>query len=314
MKITVISTIKELVESDLQRHWSSLYEKCQWATVLQSWEFVFVWYESYKRSFAPVVVVGRDETGNVAGILPLAISIDTAQLVVAGSYQAEYQAWLATASAGDVFIESALQVVSERFPNRALQFLFLPPGAPTHWTIAGKWSGRCELRPLPRALMRIGDGSSFVHSLRKKGNKSRINRLERLGEVRFEQVTERSGLAAIFDEVITYATFRVGAIQSEPVGRDPFKKDFYLAMMDVPRLIHATVLRVGNHVASAHIGLYNRDSVLLGVLAHSPFLAQHSPGKLHVLMLGVELAKQDIPIFDLTPGGEYKERFATHHD
>ena len=54
--------------------------------------------------------------------------------------------------------------------------------------------------------------------------------------------------------------------------------------------------------------------MLLGILAHSPFFAKHSPGKLHVLLLCTELAQEGITTFDLTPGGEYKDRFATRFD
>jgi hypothetical protein len=44
-------------------------------------------------------------------------------------------------------------------------------------------------------------------------------------------------------------------------------------MMAVPRLLHVTVLRVGDEIASSHIGVYNKDQVLLGMLNHSPFFA-----------------------------------------
>jgi hypothetical protein len=42
---------------------------------------------------------------------------------------------------------------------------------------------------------------------------------------------------------------------------------------------------------------------LQGINSHSPFYSKHSPGILHFLMLGVALAEEGIPVFDLTPGG-----------
>lgn len=315
VKIDVLRLLPELISGDLKEQWAALYATCPWATALQSWQFVGTWYEVYRSQFAPLVVVGRDVTGRVVGILPLAISADTNRLVIAGSHQAEYHAWLATSDAGDAFIVAALNALQSSFPDQELRFLFLAHNAPTGWLeTSGEWRSRCELRPQSRALMRVGDGSSFTHSLRKKSNKSRLKRLERAGEVRFERLTDRAALAAVFDEIISYGTLRIAAVHNEPVTRDPLKKEFYLAMMDAPGLVHATALRVGDHIAAAHVGLYSRDTVLLGIITHSPFFAEHSPGKLLLLMLGAELAEQGVPIFDLTPGGEYKERFATHHD
>jgi hypothetical protein len=55
--------------------------------------------------------------------------------------------------------------------------------------------------------------------------------------------------------------------------------------------------------------------VHLAILCHSPFHARHSPGKLHVLKLGAELANEGFEALDLTPGGDaWKERFANTHD
>ncbi len=311
MNITIVTTLENVLDGDLKRQWHSLYEQCPWATVLQSWAYVAIWYESYRHGFTPAVVVGRNANNEVVGILPLAVSRQTGHIEVAGSNRAEYQGWLSTGSEGDVFIQDALHLLNLHFPNQQLQFLFLPDGVPLHWIHDSEWKNRCELREHSRALLRIGDGSSFLHSLKKKSNKSRLNRLERLGPVKFELITDRAALASIVDDLLAYKRLRWERFN---YPQDPYKKDFYLAMMDAPRLVHATVLRAGEHIAAAHIGLYNRQTVVLGSMIHSPFLAQHSPGKLLLLMLGVELAKQGIPIFDLTPGGEYKERFATHHD
>src|SRR5262249_33433754 len=56
------------------------------------------------------------------------------------------------------------------------------------------------------------------------------------------------------------------------------------------------------------------DQVLLNLITHSPLFARYSPGELHTLMVGAELAKEAIPVFDLTPGGHYKDRYATAYD
>jgi hypothetical protein len=98
------------------------------------------------------------------------------------------------------------------------------------------------------------------------------------------------------------------------VEPDPFKKAFFMNLMRLPRMIHATALRVDDKLVSAQIHNYNKDQMRLGLITHSPFYARYSPGELHLLMMGVELAREEISTFDLTPGGHYKDRYATHHD
>jgi len=297
-----------------QEKWQKLYDKCPWGTVFQCESFISTWYESYQSQYTPLVVVGRGQDGELLGMLALAVDEATGELVVAGESQAEYQTWLADPRYSDMFIELALDELKQHFPNRALMFLFVPPSTPLQWASRkGGWGNSCFVRSLPRALMDIGDGTSFQKSLRKSSNRSRLNRLQKLGNLRFEHIVDPDGLESVFDEIMTYSRLRL-ANKVESTGNDPLKKDFYVNMMRKQGLLHATVMRVNESLVSAHIGVYNRNQVLLGIIAHSPFFARHSPGKLHLLMLGMELAKEGVPTFDLSPGGEYKERFATRHD
>jgi CelD/BcsL family acetyltransferase involved in cellulose biosynthesis/RimJ/RimL family protein N-acetyltransferase len=294
--------------------WKDLYNRCPWGTVCQSEEFVLPWYEAYHSQYTPIIVLNTDSHGELTGLLTMAVSNDSGELSVAGSGQAEYHTWLADPQNGNSFINAALQKLSEHFPRSTLRFMFVPPSTPLEWLSNEPWAQRCELRHFPRPLMSTKDPSVFNKSLRKKSNKSRLNRLARTGEVRLERITCPQGLEAIYDRAISYGGFRHAAVHGVEPRRDQLKKQYYLAMMALPRVLHVTVLRVGDEIASSHIGMYNKDQVLLGMLAHSPSLARYSPSKLHVLMLGEELAKEGITAFDLTPGGEYKDRFASHYD
>jgi CelD/BcsL family acetyltransferase involved in cellulose biosynthesis/RimJ/RimL family protein N-acetyltransferase len=294
--------------------WKTLYSRCPWGTVFQSEEFVLPWYDAYHNQYTPIIVLNTDSYGELTGLLTMAVSNDSGELLVAGGGQAEYQTWLADPQDGSSFINAALQKLSEHFPHSTLRFLFVPPSTPLEWLSNEPWAQRCELRHFPRPLMSTKDASVFNKSLGKKRYKSRLNRLARTGEVRLERISCPQDLEAIFDQVISYGSFRHAAIHDVPPRRDPLKKQFYLAMMEVPRLLHATLLRVGDEIAASHIGFYNKDQVLLGMLAHSPSFARYSPSKLHVFMLGEELAKEGITALDLTPGGEYKDRYATHYD
>jgi CelD/BcsL family acetyltransferase involved in cellulose biosynthesis len=320
MKISVLTgpAARQLTETEeFQQQWRRLYDDCPWATVFQGVDFATTWYAAYESRFEPVVVTGSDGGGRLRGLLTLAADPRTSGLFVAGTPVAEYQAWLADPADGDSFVELALQHLSEQFPNRRLTFLFLAPLAPLGWIRPGAaWGGRCVARPLPRPLLDIGDGKEFEESLRKKRYKSRLNWIGRAGKVSFSHVADRGELEALFDEIAVHSGLRLGAVHNAGSGSpDPLRREFYGMMAERPGLLHATVLRAGDAMVSAQINMFNNDQVLLGAITHSPFFAKYSPGKLHIMMLCAELAKQGIRTLDLTPGdSDYKERLASHHD
>lgn len=321
MRIVVLkdSDAREVLTDDVFLDtWRSLHSVCPWATVCQDVDFCTAWYATYENNFAPLLVTGIDMLGNLIGLLPLSVDVATGEIVAAGANQAEYQVWIATPEAGNTFIDAALNALGNQFNGQTIRFQFLPPGTPLEWmSERDEWGGHCELRKVPRALMNVGDGNRLSDSLRKKSNKSKINRLERAaGKLQLRHVGDPHELEEVFDQVMTLDTFRQAAIHHlRPSPQSStLKKAFYLRMMQAPRLLHATLLLAGEHLVSAHIGHYNKDHVVLGILAHSPLFAKHSPSKLHVLLLGQDLASEGITTFDLTPGGDYKERFATHHD
>ncbi|MFN2567934.1 MAG: GNAT family N-acetyltransferase [Gemmatimonadaceae bacterium] len=305
-----------LWDAQFLERWQALRDQCPWATVYQASGFVLTWLETYRGRMEPVVAVGEDAEGELVGLLVLAVDRTTGDLVPAGTHHAEYQAWLALARHGDGFIAEACAALRMRFPGSTLRFLFLPRGAPLRWAErrAHPW-GWVEVHANTRGIMALGDGATVERSLRKKSNKSRLQRLRRYGEVTFEHLTTLDELDAVLDEIIDYCDLRHGAVHgSLPFHEDPGKRELYRAMIQVPGLLHVTVLRVGGRVASAHLGARDGDAVGLGLIVHSPFLARCSPGKLHLLLLGRMLREQGIAVLDLTPGGAYKERFATHRD
>ncbi len=307
---------ERLIESpEFRADWKTLYEKCPWGSVFQSEDFVVAWYDAYRSQFTPVVVTGVNAVGELAGLFTLAVATESGQLVMAGSSKAEYNAWLAEPQDGDEFIERALEKLSEKFPNKSLTLLFMLPSTPIEWTKPGRrWSEHTYLKTTPRGLMEIGDGGAIKDTLRKK-KQSKINRLKRLGDLHLDRIQTPEELEAIFDDVICCQTLRLRAIHNlNDPAYDPLEKTFAMNLMRRPGIIHASALRLDDKLVSAQIHTYNREQALLGLITHWPFYAKHSPGELHLLMTGLELAREGIPVFDLTPCGHYKDRIATHHD
>lgn len=306
---------KLLENREFCEDWRRLSVVCPWASVFQEVEFVKTWYSTYKTRYQPVLVTEANEKGEKTGLFTLAIDMDSGELVPAGDRYTEYAAWLAAPGNGDGFIESAIEKLREKFPNRTLTLLFAPPALPVKWTNRGsRFSGNCHITTQPRGLMEVGDGSAFKEALRKR-NQNKINRLKRIGDVQFTRIEDPEELQEVIDEIFCYQKLRLRAVYNTTnLAHDHLKKTFFLNLMRLPGMLHVTVLRVGDKLVSGQIHMHNRDQVLLGLITHSPFYSRFSPGTLHLLMLGSELAKKGVPTFDLTPGGEYKDRYATAHD
>jgi CelD/BcsL family acetyltransferase involved in cellulose biosynthesis len=319
MNIEILQGIPadDLIAGDAFRaEWSDLLARCPWATAFQSPGFVLTWYRSYGVRFRPVLVLSRDAAGRLDGLLPLALSTDGKKLVVAGGWHAEYHAWICPPESGDAFPAEAFQALRRAFPHHDVHFQYLPPNTPVAWVEGGHFANTCLLKSHRRPLMQFGDGEEVSKSLSKSSNKSRLKKMEKLGKISFERITDAAELEKVFDEIIRHHDARHMAVRgSAPFSNDPLKKTFHLNMMTAPGLLHATVLKVGDQVVAAHLGAATGKELQLGLIAHNPWFANYSPGKFLIHFLCRLLHQEGFQQLDLTAGGDpYKERFANAWD
>jgi CelD/BcsL family acetyltransferase involved in cellulose biosynthesis/RimJ/RimL family protein N-acetyltransferase len=300
---------------DQSEEWTALHLACPWATTFQTPAFARVWYRAYAPRYTALLVTARRD-GELVGLLPLAREQATGTVVPLGAQHAEYHTWLCRPEDAATIPAALLAALRPVMQGRLLRLLFLAPGTPMDWQPAAETSGlRVGVRWHRRGLLRVGPGSEVDASLRKSANKSRLSRLRRLGPVSLDQLHTRAELAALLPTIAEQCDVRQGGIHGVlPFTQDPLKREFYLGLMDEPDLAHATVLRAGEHVLAAHLSVRDPHGVPLGLITHAPQYAAHSPGKLVLLLLARLLGEQGYTTFDLTPGGSYKDRFATHGD
>lgn len=308
---------EKLADKGFLWQWKQIYDACPWATPFQSSAFICVWFENYRSRYSPVIISLPKNDHQLYGLLILAMSVDRKQLVVAGDRQAEYQVWLATRDSHQNFVAEMATALDVSFPGYHLVFKYIPDATPVSDLMGlPTIRDRAELKTHQRPIIRI-DKKDLDDSFRKKSNKSRFNRLKKLGELEFKQVTDEKTFSEVIDTIIDFYDFRQGATNSAfPFLRDPFKKPFHLDLMKQHAdILHVTLTTLNESPIAAHIGVVGRRQVHLAILAYSPFCAEHSPGKLHLMMLGRCFADQEIGELDLTPGGDaWKERFANCHD
>ncbi|HUP13508.1 MAG TPA: GNAT family N-acetyltransferase [Niastella sp.] len=304
--------LKLLEDASFLKDWNNLYTACPWATVFQSPSFVVTWYNTYK-PYLPILI--KTETdGKLTGLLTLAK--DKKGLITgAGANQAEYQVWLTSDERDETFITTSLAKLYRFFPANRIQLKYVPANVPLHFTKKHlHWNKRCFVKISPQPVMVIND-EHFTSELKKKNRREKVNRLKRLGNLKFERITNYNEFSGIFDELAMQSDFRKGAMYNKIAFKtDPCRKPFLLSLFE-QNILHVTVLRIDEKIIAANVSIAtNRQLHLSGINSFAAALARHSPGIIHFLMLGKLLAEEGAELFDLTPGADgYKEILATDH-
>lgn len=295
--------LRTLADDAFRASYARLYERCPWATAFQHLDFLDVWYAVYRQSHAPILALVH-RRGELYGALPLARSA-TGGLVAAGAHQAEYQCWLSEAAASNVVAEGIFTALRRAFPGRTLQLRYLPPGVPP-LSDARHLSLTAHPRPFidtARAVLRT-----------KQRNK--INNLNRLGTLHFEQLTALADYRRYQDAIELQYNLRQGfADLSRGFLADPHKRALHERLFE-RGLLHVTLLRLDDELLAANLGLHGRNQVHLGVFSSHVYrrYSKRSPGIVHILLLAEHLRAQGIGQLDLTPGGEYKDEVANARD
>lgn len=305
--------LKLLEDTRFLDEWGRLYTACPWATVFQSPAFVTTWYRVYGPGHLPILIK-TENAGRLTGLLTL-VKDKKGLITGAGANQAEYQVWLSADETDETFIKNALAKLYRFFPRNRILLKYIPAGVPLQFTQKETpWSKRCFVKSSPQPVMIIND-DHFTGELKKKNRREKINRLKRLGELKFERISDYNEFNGIFDELALQSDFRKGAMYNKVAFKtDPLRKTFLLSLFEQNQ-IHASVLKLDNKIIAANVSIGTAKQLHLnGINSFAASLARHSPGIIHFLMLGKLLAEEGVELFDLTPGADgYKEVLATDH-
>jgi CelD/BcsL family acetyltransferase involved in cellulose biosynthesis len=291
-------------DEGFRRRWQDLYSNCPWATGFQSPDFVATWYEAYAEQVSPLIVTQIAANDRLTGLFTLATSNGTGQLVVPGGSQAEYQVWLARAEGGERFIEEAMEALRGRFPNQTLTLQYVPPGTPLGWLGKGRpWRSRAVLTETFRPLVPRKDAQELGPSPHKHRYRNKANQLRRIGSLQFARLTDGDSFRVAIDEILAQHDLRRGAAFGQtPFHNDARIKPFYLALMQVPGLLHVTTTTLDGQVIAAHVGVCDANTLHGGMMCHSPIYDRQSAGLLHMYWLAEHVVKHGPDCFDLTPG------------
>jgi CelD/BcsL family acetyltransferase involved in cellulose biosynthesis len=306
---------RALDDRGFQGRWRALHRQCPWSTVFQDVGFATIWYRVYRDVYDPIVAVGSEADGSMSGLFLLARERGTGALAHVGEKHAEYQTWIARPDRG-AFIGDALDALKPHVGGATLQLRYAPSRLPLETlTSSQSWGWRTVSWLEERGIADLEKPDGIASLIESSRYRYRMRRIGALGEISFRTVTTRAELEAWLDEIIAFCDLRQGAINGAfPFHDDPLKRELHLAMLDAPELLHTTILTAGKTLISSQINFVDRRTISLGLISHSPMQGKISPGTLHLLLLARHAAAQGFAEIDLTPGGEYKDRFASFTD
>lgn len=297
-----------LAKTQARDDWNKLYGTCPWATAFLSASFFAVWTGHYGAMWEPVLVTAR-RAGDLVGLMPLA----RRQGIVTGvgAHQAEYHGWISNPEDAARFLASALEALHKTFSDHRIVLHYLPPQLPKDVAAIAQGRGRIRLAEQRCAFMDV-DAPSIDETLRKKGNKSKLNRLKREGEVVVRMLSPEE-LRRHIDAIAAFCDFRQGAINDScPFLDDPLKRDFHTGWASAaPEQLQSSAMFVGGRLASAVLSVRSGATAHIAILAYAPEYAIHSINKLHLYMAARDMVERGVTAVDMTPGGEWKERFGT---
>jgi hypothetical protein len=176
-----------------------------------------------------------------------------------------------------------------------------------------EWLGRDRRAVLlPCRTRHLGTDRAGIDAvLRKSGNKSKLNRLQRLGQVQFRMLSP-DVMQHELDRIVAMYDFRQGALHDVcPFSDDDRKLSFHVDWLrSAPHELHATGLYLDDRLISALLLVRSKGEAHLAISAFCPTFAEYSPSKMNVYLAARSLHDQGVAVLDLTPGDDpWKARF-----
>jgi CelD/BcsL family acetyltransferase involved in cellulose biosynthesis len=296
--------------------WAELAERCPWSTIYQTPEFVQSWLDVYADVSEPIVVAGRHETGRLCGLFLLSRRRSNGEIRAAGEAHCEYQIWIAEPEANTVYITAALDALSRAAGAHRLTLIFVPGSVPLEWLKESPaWRHRHWIDTETNAILDLGSGFQSEQLRAYRAYRQRLRKAAGLPCVRIDYCHDGDAFEQQLPAIAEIVDFRQGSKNGNlPFRDDPRKAAFHARLAANPGLIHCTLLRIEDRLASVEVNLQHKRTLIHCMLAHRPEYSRFSLGRYHMLRLAEMAAGQGVACFDLTPSGEYKDGFATRHE
>jgi CelD/BcsL family acetyltransferase involved in cellulose biosynthesis len=312
----------------LEREWKA-FERHADCTVFQTFDWLAAWqcHIGVRSKTAPAVILGRDDSGTLLFILPLAIETKglVRRLTWLGSVLCDYNAPLLAKHFpehvnADRFallwqdIIGRLQA-TPRFRFDLVDLQKMPE------TIGGQSNPFLNLQVLANPsgayVANLGnDWDAFYAEKRssstRKKERQQLKHLAQHGDIRFVDLQDRDDIARTLDSLIDQKTHAFARMGVEDIFTRPGYREFFRDIATAPGmrdLSHVSRLDVGSTMAAANLGLRFRDCYYLIVSSyHDGDFTRFGPGRAHLHELLRHAIGRGFRRFDFTIGDEPYKR------
>ena len=302
---------RELIRNvSFQKEWESLYQECGWSTPFQSPGFVITWFQVYT-SQTPIIVTKYSGDGILTGLLVLSKDV-TGKIEFAGSHHAEYKGWLEHGNATHDFIGKALNLVRQHAGQFTLNLSYIYYREQAE-ILTCECAEFIELTQCNREYKKLTH-DTVIPSLKKKGNKSKWNRLCKLGRIEFSRIVDPVVFRYYLEKCSIYHDAWQGAMNNcYPFSSDESKLNFHARLFEKDQgILHVTGMSLDNEPIALHIGYLSDREICYSIIAHNPIYSSYSLGKLLLLRLCELLLDEGFTSLDLSPGGDpWKKDFSS---
>lgn len=306
-------------DAEFLEKWKSLACKTPHKTTFQQPDFVVQWGKIYRDTFELIIVNAYSNSGELVGLMPLALRMSNHILTHAGSQLAEYSGWLSLPWQNKSFLLAALKAIKTNITFSKWEWTYIAPGTDTSWFESDDFKDEhiyISHQTIESPLLDLHNEDKLRKVLKNKSVKSKINRLKRKGELRIERITQKKRALDLMDQVTDLVNFRHESAHNDAAfEEDQQQRSFYGSRCDDLENNHFSVLWMGEKLLAFHFGRLEKDCLHLGLSAFDPTESKHSPGVIFLIYLANLLKEENIRYIDLTPGGDqYKERFSNAHN
>jgi hypothetical protein len=302
----------ELISSDVFiKQWKELAVGRSVYCRMQEAEILSVWYRHYSTVNEPVIFTAFNNSNELVGFLGMVWDEKNQELKHAGHPQ--YRGWLAKPEYEIPFLQKVFIIIKDEFHIKNLFWSVLSPGLSIDVLKSALGPGMhmtCEETLSPR--WNLTDPARLKKLLKNKSIKSNFNRYKRLGNFRFEIISDPEYLREVLDIAKNQIDFRKEAVNNSlPFKSDPNKIDYFCEQLSEPGTILPVALWLDDQLLSFNQGVMSKNYFIGRITSFDPSQYRYSPGTLLFIRLAEYLTEKGYEIFDMTPGtNSYKDRFA----
>jgi CelD/BcsL family acetyltransferase involved in cellulose biosynthesis len=301
------------------------FEQTADGTAFQTFEWLATWQHHIgaREGVRPVVVIGRDDRGDILFMLPLAISAHRYGRVLSflGAELCDYNAPLLAPEFARVvpeplpLLRRVFAALQAHFSHDLVCFDKMPETVGTQANPLVKLP--VMLHPSGAYLTQLGaDWDAFYREKRSSSTRQRDRakrkKLAKFGEVRMVHPTSDEDITATLDTLMAQKGDALARMGVGNMFLRPGYREFYRAMATgaaVRHLIHVSRLQVGDEIAAANLGLTFQGRYYYVLASYGDNeMSRFGPGAAHLRDLMQYAIGQGFRIFDFTVGDEPYKR------